>query len=262
MTVGVQTQTHTTTTQTQGAVEGHGLVGILSCTIVFRLTFTIYSLELNIHQQILSDIALPAGPTEVEALYAKDLIASKILRSQDVNDVGGINGSNGSAEPYRPFMVRFLSLFSTCNVPERIQSASTAHCNIAFGELVSNFPEEHILSNIDTLVPVLVDLLHDVPRVDFDRSLSWQGESGITQVPCHLTLSIKLSIDWALPDQLVFSTASALLRISGNHETHKQVAPTAINSFLEDVVGRLMTENCPSLQILFCGNILTLCLQR
>jgi hypothetical protein len=59
----------------------------------------------------------------------------------------------------------------------RTQPEARAHCNIAFGELVANFPDEHIARQIDTLVPVLLDLLHDVPRMDFDRCLSWDGVS-------------------------------------------------------------------------------------
>ncbi|KAJ7709476.1 hypothetical protein B0H17DRAFT_1155491 [Mycena rosella] len=37
------------------------------------------------------------------------------------------------------------------------QSASRVHCNIAFGELVVNFPEVHIANAIDTLMPALID---------------------------------------------------------------------------------------------------------
>jgi hypothetical protein len=56
------------------------------------------------------------------------------------------------------------------------QPASRVHCSIAFGELVVNFPEIHVTNNIDSVVPVLIDILRDVPFIDFDKCLSWEGE--------------------------------------------------------------------------------------
>lgn len=53
---------------------------------------------------------------------------------------------------------------------------SRVHCNIAFGEVVVNFPEAHIVETLDSIVPVLIDILRDVPYIDFDRCLSWEGE--------------------------------------------------------------------------------------
>jgi phosphatidylinositol 4-kinase len=61
----------------------------------------------------------------------------------------------------------------------RVQSEASAHCNIAFGELVADFPVEHIFNYIDTLIPVSADVLRDVPRVEFDRCLSWDGMSSL-----------------------------------------------------------------------------------
>lgn len=54
--------------------------------------------------------------------------------------------------------------------------ASRVHCNIAFGELVVNFPDIQIDNTIDTLIPVLIDVLRDVPYIDFDKCLSWEGQ--------------------------------------------------------------------------------------
>ena len=59
-----------------------------------------------------------------------------------------------------------------------IQSASRVHCNIAYGELVINFPESQIKDTIDTLMLTLMDILKDVPLIDFDECLSWQGAHG------------------------------------------------------------------------------------
>lgn len=55
------------------------------------------------------------------------------------------------------------------------KSASRVLCNIAFGDLVVNFPESRIIDDIDILLPALLDILEDVPFIDFDKSLSWQG---------------------------------------------------------------------------------------
>ena len=49
------------------------------------------------------------------------------------------------------------------------------HCNIAFGELLFNFPEAHISQTIHNILPVLIDVLRDIPYIDFDRCLSWEG---------------------------------------------------------------------------------------
>ena len=56
-----------------------------------------------------------------------------------------------------------------------IQPASRIHCNIAFGEFVVNFSDTYISNSIDTVVPVLVGMLRDIPFLRFDRTLSWDG---------------------------------------------------------------------------------------
>jgi hypothetical protein len=67
------------------------------------------------------------------------------------------------------------SLVLFCLMRTSLQSASRVHCNIAFGELVVNFSDSHIRNSIDTIVPVLIDILRNIPYTDFDKSLSWQG---------------------------------------------------------------------------------------
>lgn len=54
----------------------------------------------------------------------------------------------------------------------RLQSTSRVHCNIGFGELAVNMPETHIGSAICGLI----DILRDVPFIEFDKNLSWTGE--------------------------------------------------------------------------------------
>ncbi|KIM79615.1 hypothetical protein PILCRDRAFT_10123, partial [Piloderma croceum F 1598] len=119
-------------------------------------------------------------------------------------------------------MVR-RDLFLNFASAQRTQPVSTAHCNIAFGELVINFSDDHISENIETLIPVLVDMLDSVPNIDFDQCLSWQ--------------------DWALPDQLVFSTVSALLRLTSTHTDYAEAAATAIFKFIAEIVEKITTAS-------------------
>ena len=109
--------------------------------------------------------------------------------------------------------------------------------------MVINFPEDHIAQNIDTVVPVLVEMLSSVPLVDFDQSLSWQGAR---RTPTQRSACILIHIlsDWALPDQLVFSTVSALLRITSVHTEYSETAVNAIFAFIAKVIENIQTANC------------------
>jgi phosphatidylinositol 4-kinase len=134
-------------------------------------------LELNIRQRILSDLVTLEPQTEEDLLTTRDLIQSKAQLADEKHSVPNGDLKEREVEP-RAFMVRGHST----RVPQLIMSAQSvarAHCNIAFGELVANFPEEHIAGHIDTLIPVLTDLLHDVPQMEFDRCLSWDGMSSL-----------------------------------------------------------------------------------
>lgn len=53
-----------------------------------------------------------------------------------------------------------------------LKSNSRVQCNIGFAELAVSLPEAHV----DQTVPVLVDILRDVPYIDFDQCLFWEGE--------------------------------------------------------------------------------------
>ncbi|KAF9265698.1 hypothetical protein L218DRAFT_986377 [Marasmius fiardii PR-910] len=169
-------------------------------------------LELNIHQRILNDIAANVGETVEDIQYANSAIASKVQTRESMKEEMRDAASSKTTveeeeeESQKVFM-----------------SASRAHCNIAFGELVSNFPESHVTASIDTLMPVLIDILRDVPNVDFDKSLSWE--------------------DWALPDQLVYSTISALLRISRTHTQHSAATTDAIVAFIHGVVEKIKADD-------------------
>jgi len=129
------------------------------------------------------------------------------------------------------------------------QSASSVHCNIAFGELVVNFSDTHINDSIKTIIPVLFDILRDIPYIDFDKSLSWKGMWTCYHLFFTLNYTIP-TLDWALPDQLVFSTISALLRISNEHPAYGEQATLAIFSFVSQAIQKIHTSTCKSFSIL------------
>lgn len=64
-----------------------------------------YSLELNIHQQILSDIASNVGETIDDITYTKDLIASKVQTRKDLKVDRMPGGDREDEEGARVFMV-------------------------------------------------------------------------------------------------------------------------------------------------------------
>lgn len=98
------------------------------------------------------------------------------------------------------------------------------HCNIAFGELVVNFATPEGEESLEKVISALVDILRDVPYIDFDPSLSWE--------------------DWALPDQLVYSTISALLRLSNDKPSYVDRAVTAIFKFVSQTVENISSSSC------------------
>ena len=66
-----------------------------------------------------------------------------------------------------PFVVSTASRFNC-----RRQSASRARCNIGFSELSVNMSP----SLLHSTVPVLLDVLRDIPYIDFDMNLTWDGK--------------------------------------------------------------------------------------
>jgi hypothetical protein len=53
-----------------------------------------------------------------------------------------------------------------------LQSTSRIQCNIGFAELAVNLSDEHIA----TTIPVLIDILRDIPHINFDKCMAWDGE--------------------------------------------------------------------------------------
>ncbi len=50
------------------------------------------------------------------------------------------------------------------------------------------------------------------------------------------------ALDWALPDQLVFSTVSALLRLTWSHHGHRLAVMDALFTFSLTIVKQLESE--------------------
>ncbi|KAG8958845.1 phosphatidylinositol-4- kinase, partial [Tulasnella sp. 425] len=98
-------------------------------------------------------------------------------------------------------------------------SASRVHCNIAFGEMAYNIPPEHSTES----TAVLIEILKDIPYIDFENSLVWE--------------------DWALPDQLVFSTVSALLKIAATYSEHRSNVMEALRTFSLKIINQLKSES-------------------
>ncbi|KZT09606.1 atypical/PIKK/PI4K protein kinase [Laetiporus sulphureus 93-53] len=155
-------------------------------------------LELNIHQLILEDIAANVGESkhnldDPDVLSTVDLVTSNVETRVTDEATDSVSGRQE-----RVFMTN-----------------SRVQCNIGFAELAINLPDTHV----DQTVPVLVDILRDVPYIDFDQCLFWD--------------------EWALPDQLVFATVSAVLRIAGAHSSYRDIAMTAITHFIDETVRML-----------------------
>ncbi|KAH9852668.1 atypical/PIKK/PI4K protein kinase [Lenzites betulinus] len=163
------------------------------------------TLELNIRQLIFSDLAASVGEVKTEiadssVLSAVDLITSKV-KTRDVELDGAYDGTEDIVEE-RVFMPN-----------------SRVQCNIGFAELAVNLPHAHV----NDTVPVLVDILRDVPYIDFDRCLSWD--------------------EWAMPDQLVSMTVTALLRTASAYPEHRASAFEAIVDFVKDIVQRFKSAD-------------------
>ena len=163
------------------------------------------SLELNLHQLVLSDLARSVGESKSSGHPsvedAVELVSSKVET---------INVSFQEADnPQRVFMVS--SLIRPKRRSPASKSASRVHSNIGFGELAVNIPDAHI----ESAVFVLIDILRDVPFIDFDKSLSWTGK----KVPCSNERALMLLKNGLFPTSSfspLFRLFSAWLRLVSN----------------------------------------------
>ncbi|KAL1947994.1 hypothetical protein VTO73DRAFT_13718 [Trametes versicolor] len=163
-------------------------------------------LELNIRQLILSDLAASVGEVKTDTPDSSVLSAVELITSRvETRDVSGESNGTEAVEE---------------EAEERVfMPNSRVQCNIGFAELAVNLPHAHV----NATVPVLIEILFDVPYIDFDRCLSWD--------------------EWAMPDQLVSTTVTALLRIASAHPEHRRDAFNAIVKLVAEIVKRFRTAN-------------------
>jgi phosphatidylinositol 4-kinase len=127
-----------------------------------------------------------------------------------------------------------------------LQPASRVQCNIAFGDMVKYSPLSYVKESIETLFPTLLEVLNDIPHVDFDPSLSWRGEF---LAFCIVAITDLVTSDWALPDQLVYSIVSALLQVCNRLPAYRERAVDAICSYLSRTVEEIDTFSCKYLSL-------------
>ncbi|KAI0275884.1 atypical/PIKK/PI4K protein kinase [Russula aff. rugulosa BPL654] len=158
-------------------------------------------LEFNIHQLILSDLAASVGaskddPADPTIESSVDLITSNVTTRAISTDDADESSVNANLEQ-RVFMAR---------------------CNIGFAELSVNISS----TLLPTTVPVLLDILRDIPYIDFDMNLTWD--------------------DWSLPDQLAYTTVSALLKLAAVHTEYGDGVMTAVTTFTSVLVDKLQSS--------------------
>lgn len=101
-----------------------------------------------------------------------------------------------------------------------------------------NLPHSHV----NNTVPVLIDILRDVPYIDFDHCLSWEGMSLTVRISTHHSEPV-LSLEWAMPDQLVSTTVTALLKIANAHPEYRAGAFKAIVALVTEIVQKFKTAD-------------------
>ncbi|KAI0818966.1 atypical/PIKK/PI4K protein kinase [Irpex lacteus] len=157
-------------------------------------------LELDIQQLILSDLAENIGSSKDNADSQHLDISIDLITSQV--ETRAVSEQEQDEQNERVFM-----------------SYSRVQCNIGFAELAVNLPNAHVAET----VPVLIDILRDIPHIDFDKCLAWD--------------------EWSPPDQLAFATVSALLRIASAHPTYRESCIDAIADFVSRIVTLLQSGN-------------------
>ncbi|KAG9010494.1 phosphatidylinositol-4- kinase [Tulasnella sp. JGI-2019a] len=173
------------------------------------------SLEFNLHQLILGDLAKSVSS---EATNTSINRYENDAEAKSVNTVVGVLSSRVETRVAAADERQWNSVDERLDETRVYMSASRVHCNIAFGELAYNVPPAHASKS----VAVLVDILRDIPYIDFESSLAWE--------------------EWALPDQLVFSTVSALLRLTSTHLEYRSKVMHAIVVFSLTIVKQLESE--------------------
>ena len=133
--------------------------------------------------------------------------------------------------------VQHLSLSSVpAETGHTIQPASRANCHIGFAQVAASLPEPHV----ESVVPVLIEVLRDIPRMDFDQCLVWDGMFHSTAL---FRTVLTMHEDWAIPDQLVYNTVSSLLRLASAHPEHRIPVTDVILDFTSKIVTLLQNEH-------------------
>jgi len=163
----------------------------------YRIIFS--SLELNIRHQILSDLAAcdsnrfigsghPLVP-RVQVLCNNATINENVNASGDEIRVEEVQGLQ------RVYMVRLSTPSFLANNSLCFQTVSRVQYNIAYGDMIKHSSPSYIAENAKSLFTTLLGVLSDVPRINFDPSLSWRG-CLFFHLPCPsvLTLFLRLGI--------------------------------------------------------------------
>jgi phosphatidylinositol 4-kinase len=139
--------------------------------------YSLCSLDFNIHQLILSDLAASVGasnddPADPTIDSSIDAIRSNVT-TRAVSEIAEEDESVTEANlEQRVFMVSVPAIVPAFQFNLGRQSASRARCNIGFSELSVNMSP----SLLHSTVPVLLDVLRDIPYIDFDMNLTWDGK--------------------------------------------------------------------------------------
>lgn len=160
------------------------------------------TLDFNLHQLILTELAQNISDS-IEAGDPKE----------EVNEAIELITSRAVTRDVSETQINGAEAAAKVFMP-----ASRINCNIAFGQFAFTAPESHV----DSTVTVLIGILRDVPHIDYERSLTWT--------------------DWSLPDELVFVTVSALLRLASLHHNYRERALAAIVRFADESVKMLGEE--------------------
>ncbi|KZV73387.1 atypical/PIKK/PI4K protein kinase [Peniophora sp. CONT] len=150
-------------------------------------------LEFNVHQMVLTDLAASVGASR------EDNADETVQAAVDAVTSGVVTRAE------------------TDTTEKVLMPASRVRANIGFAELSVNMNKNLVSSAI----PVLLDILRDIPFIECANNLSWD--------------------DWALPDQLVYSTVSALLRLAGIQPESRSQISSAVLGFVSTIVDKFKT---------------------
>ena len=79
--------------------------------------------------------------------------------------------------------------------------------------------------------------------MEFDPTLMWDSEFLINYLPRQCYLQTVHYTEWALPDQLVSTTVSALLRFALLHPQYRALATSSILEFSFKIINLLRNEH-------------------